>query len=174
MRFAGFWRRFAAYWIDALPILAVVTLVFYLFLGFDSKLERYLSRGHGDLEARWDFLVARNQIRNLSLALYLGYCGLMEASALRGTLGKRVMGLSVVNVDGSPLTFAQAAKRNSIKALSFLALGLGCLWVAWTRTKQGWHDKLAGTYVIRRSGEWTHAELGAALETGRFGASRDV
>ena len=171
MRFAGFWRRFAAYWIDILPITAAVALVFYVFLGFDSALERYLSRGVGDLQARRDFLVARNWIRDLSLALYFGYCGLMEASALRGTFGKWVMGISVVNMDGSPLTHAQAVKRNSAKVLSFLPLGLGCLWVAWSRTKQGWHDKLAGTYVVQRSGERARAEPGTAPDQREHGGS---
>jgi len=157
MRFAGFWRRLVAYWIDILPITMAVALVFYFFLGFDSTLDRYLSREKRDLDARWDFLVARNHIRNLSMALYLAYCGVMEASTLRGTLGKWVMGIVVVNTDGSPLTYAQAAKRNSTKALSFLVFGLGCLWVAWSRTKQGWHDKLAGTLVVQCSAEWLPA-----------------
>jgi uncharacterized RDD family membrane protein YckC len=116
MQFAGFWRRFAAYWLDALPITLIVVLVFYFFLGFDATLERYWSRGRGDVEARWEFLMARNRIRNTSMALYLAYCGLMEASALRGTLGKRLMGIEVVRGDGSPLTYVQAAKRNSAKA----------------------------------------------------------
>ena len=36
-----------------------------------------------------------------------------------------------------------------MKQVSFFALGLGCLWVAFDRNKQGWHDKVAHTYVVR-------------------------
>src|SRR5262245_18792621 len=150
MRFGGFWRRFAAYWIDTLPIVAVVAVVFYFFLGFDAKLERYLSRGPRDLDARRQFLGGRNDIRDLSLFLYLAYCAVMEASQLRGTVGKWIMGVAVVTEDGSRLTYTQSMKRNSAKIVSFLVLGLGCLSVAWSRSKQGWHDKLVGTYVVRR------------------------
>lgn len=152
MRYAGFWRRFVAYCLDALPITLFVSLVFYYFLGFDTTLDRYLSRKPGDLDAKREFIVSRNWIRNLSLTLYLAYCGLAEASLMRGTLGKWLVGIEVINTDGTSLTRTQAAKRNSAKALSFLALGLGCLWIAWSKNKQGWHDTLAETYVVRRSG----------------------
>ncbi len=33
--------------------------------------------------------------------------------------------------------------------LSILGLGLGFFWIMWDKRKQGWHDKLAGTLVIR-------------------------
>lgn len=36
--------------------------------------------------------------------------------------------------------------------VSMLFLGLGCIWVAFDSRKQGWHDKLAGTVVVRRKG----------------------
>ena len=36
--------------------------------------------------------------------------------------------------------------------LSLLPLGLGFLWIAWDQRKQGWHDKIAGTVVIRPEG----------------------
>ena len=153
MQFAGFWRRFFAYWLDAFPITVIVGAVFYFFLGFDTTLERYLNRKPNDHDARWEFLIARNQIRNLSLTLYFAYCALMEASSLRGTLGKWIMGIEVVNTDGSPLNYAQAVKRNSAKTLSFLALGLGCLCAAWSRNKQGWHDTQVDTFVVKRSRE---------------------
>jgi uncharacterized RDD family membrane protein YckC len=153
MRYAGFWRRFAAYWLDILPITAIVVVVYYTLLGFDATLERYRARGPGDVEGHLAFIETRAEIRNLSMALYLLYCGLAEASPLRGTLGKWLMGIQVVNLDGSPLTRVQAILRNSGKPLSFLIIGLGCLWIMWSRRKQGWHDMLADTLVVCRSGK---------------------
>jgi uncharacterized RDD family membrane protein YckC len=152
MQFAGFWRRFAAYWLDSLPITLLVGAFFYFFLGFDAKLHHYLARGFRDQQARAEFLDARNTVRDISLATYLVYCAVMEATALRGTLGKLLLGIEVVNSDGSALSFSQAAKRNLLKILSFLVCGLGCLWIAWSPKKQSWHDMLAGTFVVKRSG----------------------
>jgi uncharacterized RDD family membrane protein YckC len=151
MGFAGFWRRFFAYWIDVLPILLAVGGVFYLFFGFDETIRRYLHRGPGDLQARFDFLLQRNRIRNLALSLYLLYCGLMEASPLRGTLGKWITGIQVVGAGGRPLTAGQISLRNAVKPLSFLVFGLGCLRVAWSPQKRAWHDSAAGSYVTLRS-----------------------
>jgi uncharacterized RDD family membrane protein YckC len=151
--YAGFWRRFVAYWIDSLPITLVVAFVFYVFFGFDTALARYVERGPRDHEARQEFLTTRNLIRDVSMALYLAYSALADASPLRGTLGKRLVGIKVVRKDGSPLTLAQALHRNCAKVLSFLICGLGCLWVAWSPHKQGWHDMIAGTLVIQRTKE---------------------
>jgi uncharacterized RDD family membrane protein YckC len=150
MQHAGFWRRFVAYWLDALPITLLVALVFYVFFGFDATLERYLSRGPRDLEARQEFLTSRGLIRDVSMVLYLAYSALADASMLRGTLGKRLVGIEVVGKDGLPLTLPQALHRNAAKVLSFLVCGLGCLWIAWSPHKLGWHDMIAGTFVVRR------------------------
>jgi uncharacterized RDD family membrane protein YckC len=35
------------------------------------------------------------------------------------------------------------------QGMSFLVLGLGFLMIAFSREKQGLHDKIAGTYVVR-------------------------
>jgi uncharacterized RDD family membrane protein YckC len=148
--FAGFWRRFFAFWFDYIPITLMVALLFYFFLGFDAKLHRYLEGGPRDQAAREEFLAARNDVRDVSMLIYLGYCSVMEATALRGTLGKWALGMVVVHSDGKPLTFFQAVRRNAGKPLSFLVCGLGCLWIAWSATKQSWHDMLAGTFVLHR------------------------
>ncbi|MBL8797929.1 MAG: RDD family protein [Planctomycetia bacterium] len=160
MEFAGFWRRVVAYLLDIVPITLAVALAFYVFYGFDETLSRYLNRPPGDLDARRQFLVERNQIRNVALGLYLLYCGFIEASPLRATVGKWLVGIEVLDMNGQRLTYPQAAKRNSGKALSFLVFGLGCLWVAWSREKRGWHDYLAGTCVrVRRTDTEVPARL---------------
>jgi len=150
MEFAGFWRRFFAYWIDALPITLLVLASFYFFFGFDATLERYWQNGPRDPEARAQFLRERNQIRNLSLTLYFLYSALMEATPLRGSLGKYALRMEVVGPNGQGLHWTRALRRNFGKSLSFLVFGLGCLWVAWSRDKRAWHDYLAGSYVLVR------------------------
>jgi uncharacterized RDD family membrane protein YckC len=54
-----------------------------------------------------------------------------------------------------PRTLGPPAPQQAGRALSRvlrvdLAIGLGFLWIAFDDRKQGWHDKIAGTVVIRK------------------------
>jgi uncharacterized RDD family membrane protein YckC len=66
------------------------------------------------------------------------------------TIGGIVLKLKVVRLDGRPVTFSVALVRGLAAAFSSVVLFLGFLWIAWDRDKQGWHDKIAGTTVVRR------------------------
>jgi uncharacterized RDD family membrane protein YckC len=68
----------------------------------------------------------------------------------RTTVGGIVVGLRVARMDGKPVTFAVALVRALGGAFSMCVLFLGFLWIAWDRDRQGWHDKLAGTIVLRQ------------------------
>lgn len=65
------------------------------------------------------------------------------------TVGGIILGLKVVRVDGQPMPFTVALVRALGAAFSVVVLFLGFLWIAWDREKQGWHDQIAGTVVIR-------------------------
>lgn len=70
---------------------------------------------------------------------------------LRGqTLGKMAVGIKVVNASGSVPGLGRAALREIPgKILSTIAVCLGFLWVIWDERKQGWHDKIANTHVVK-------------------------
>ena len=65
------------------------------------------------------------------------------------TVGGIVLGLKVVRLDGGPVTFAVALVRALAAGFSIFVLFLGFLWIAWDKDKQGWHDKIAGTAVLK-------------------------
>ncbi len=65
------------------------------------------------------------------------------------TIGGIVLGLKVVRVDGQPLLWHVALVRALAGAFSAFVLFLGFLWIAWDKEKQGWHDMIAGTVVLR-------------------------
>jgi uncharacterized RDD family membrane protein YckC len=65
------------------------------------------------------------------------------------TVGGIVLNLQVVREDGQPLNFLAAFVRSVAALFSILALFLGFFWIGWDRQKQGWHDKIAGTVVVR-------------------------
>jgi uncharacterized RDD family membrane protein YckC len=60
------------------------------------------------------------------------------------------MRIKVVSVNGGNLTYGQAILREVLgKWLSGLFLNLGYLWTVFDSKKQSWHDKIAGSVVIR-------------------------
>jgi uncharacterized RDD family membrane protein YckC len=65
------------------------------------------------------------------------------------TIGGLVLKLQVVRYDGEPLTFLVSFVRGLAAAFSALVFFLGFLWIGWDRDKQAWHDKIAGTVVVR-------------------------
>ncbi len=65
------------------------------------------------------------------------------------TVGKMVMSLKVTKENGAKVSYSDALLREIAKYLSAAILMLGFLWVIWDKKKQGWHDKIAKTMVVR-------------------------
>jgi uncharacterized RDD family membrane protein YckC len=70
--------------------------------------------------------------------------------ALRGaTIGGIICGLKVVRLDDRQVDWTVAIVRALAGFLSFAVIGLGFIWVAFDDEKQSWHDKIAGTTIVR-------------------------
>jgi uncharacterized RDD family membrane protein YckC len=145
----SFVRRFLAYLFDVLPITLAVAFVFNAFWGLDEVV-RDRFQNPDDIGARVRFLFQRNLVRELSAALWIIYCALFEASRLRGSPGKFLQGLQVVNWNGEAISARQAWIRNGSKIISVSAVFIGFIWAAFDKHGQAWHDKIAQTYVVRR------------------------
>ena len=65
------------------------------------------------------------------------------------TFGKKIIKVKVVRMDGKVLTYRDAIIRYVCYFISAIPLGLGFFWVIWDEKKQGWHDKLAKTLVVK-------------------------
>lgn len=66
------------------------------------------------------------------------------------TFGKQFIGIRIVREDGKLLTYRRVLLRHVIGyPLSLLCGGLGIWWTLWDKKQQGWHDKLAGTLVVK-------------------------
>ena len=65
------------------------------------------------------------------------------------TIGGIVCGLKVVRLDGRPIDWPTATVRALGCFLSLAIAGLGFLWIVFDDGKQAWHDKIAGTAVVR-------------------------
>jgi uncharacterized RDD family membrane protein YckC len=83
-----------------------------------------------------------------AIAIYAAVMWKLKGS----TVGDIVFGLRVVRLDDRPLSWEAAIIRALGCFLSAAALGLGFLWIAFDPDKQAWHDKFAGTVVVRTKG----------------------
>jgi uncharacterized RDD family membrane protein YckC len=65
------------------------------------------------------------------------------------TIGGIIFGLKVVRQDGREMDWTSSIVRALACFLSLFVVGLGFIWIAFDAEKQGWHDKIAGTLVVR-------------------------
>ena len=64
--------------------------------------------------------------------------------------GKMAVKIKIVRMDGSSLGFGGVLLREIIgKFVSGLVIYLGYIWILFDDKRQGWHDKIAGTLVVR-------------------------
>lgn len=70
------------------------------------------------------------------------------------TVGGIICNLRLVRVDGSPLGPGDAVVRGLVGVLSLAAAGLGFLWILRDPEQQAWHDRIAGTFVVKVPREW--------------------
>jgi len=85
------------------------------------------------------------RIELLTLATYGAVMWKLKAS----TVGGIICGLQVVRLDGRPIDWPTAIVRALGCFLSLAVVGLGFLWIAIDSERQSWHDKIAGTVVVR-------------------------
>jgi uncharacterized RDD family membrane protein YckC len=137
MEKAGFLVRLVAYVIDAI-ILAVVDGILQAI--FVASAMRPDAGGGAMILAVIGYI--------LIIVWTFGYL-IYFWSTSGQTIGKKIMGLKVVTVDGGQLTAGKAFVRVIGYAISGIVIYLGFLWIIWDANKQGWHDKIAGTYVVK-------------------------
>jgi uncharacterized RDD family membrane protein YckC len=88
----------------------------------------------------------------LNTVVGLLYYGLLEGGPTGATIGKRVMGIRVVDATtGGPIGSGRGIGRYFARWLSAIPCLLGYFWMLWDDQKQTWHDKIVGCYVIRGS-----------------------
>lgn len=88
-----------------------------------------------------------------SIFVWLLYAPFLESSEVRATLGKKLMGIQVVNLDGTQLSFRSALIRNLIKIISGAVMCLGFIVALFTRKNQALHDLLSDTLVVQGESE---------------------
>jgi uncharacterized RDD family membrane protein YckC len=129
-QYAGFWVRFAAHLIDVIILWAVLGTLYIFFS-----------------------LAAGEAGSVVALSLYalisLFYEGYFLSRNWFATPGKKAMKLQVLDESHQHISFGVAMGRSLLKFVSAITFGIGYLMVAFTDKKQGLHDFMVKTVVIR-------------------------
>ena len=143
-KYAGFWIRFVAFIVDAIVLNIGASIILYpvvLMLGM-SMMDLLMS-GDGPTPS------GVGMIKLLGIAIPWLYFALLESSVWQATLGKKMLGLRVTGLDGNRISFLRATGRFFAKWLSGAILLIGYLMIAFTAKKQGLHDMIASTLVLK-------------------------
>jgi uncharacterized RDD family membrane protein YckC len=150
-KYAGFWRRFIAYMIDGCIITIVIFILAMIagiafFTGIMSGSNTSWILGINDPEQILSFTLWFWIFSTLINIAYFTYFH----GATGRTPGKSLLGVQVVSIEGTSISFGTAFLRSVGYMVSSLVFCLGFIWIGFDKKKQGWHDKIAGTVVIVR------------------------
>jgi uncharacterized RDD family membrane protein YckC len=146
-KYGGFWIRLVAHLIDSLILFMVNIAVFFALLFVYSLLFGGSSGSHDT-----GFLVIFILWLLFMVIFNWLYYAFQESSSRQATIGKQLMGLTVTDYGEKPISFWTATGRWAAKILSGLTLNLGYIMIGFTEKKQGLHDYLVHTYVIKKTG----------------------
>lgn len=135
MNFAGFWIRVLAYIIDIIP-LAIIGVLLALVSG-DPLIDTDPAAPIYGISDVIGLIIG--------IAYFVGF----ESSAYQATPGKMALGLIVTDSDGRRISPMRAVGRYFAKILSAMILLIGFIMVAFTERKQGLHDMIASTLVVK-------------------------
>lgn len=136
----GFWMRLLASIFDFLflNLISILLLAFWLSVLKGGKI-----------------MVSSELLLSLFMPYYfltiltsLSYYTILHGSKGQ-TLGKKIVGLKVVHISGRSLGFGQAFVRWVGYILCALSLSIGFFWIAFDKNKQGWHDRIANSFVVK-------------------------
>lgn len=140
---AGFWIRAVASLVDMLAIGLLESVLGSLLIRVGGMEPEFHSpEGRAIMLTVASFGVVLGYAYRV---FFIGYCG--------QTPGKMAVRIKVIRTDGTEAGYARAFLREVVgKFLSKIILGIGYLMVAIDPRKQGLHDKIADTYVIKLQG----------------------
>ena len=141
---AGFWKRYAATFIDG----GLLFVLAFCVLSSFSYTHQWDDDWFVWWIFRWVVIVAASWL----------YFALCESSSSQATPGKMAVGIKVTDMNGNRISFVRASERHFIKILSFLTCLAGYIMAAFTQKKQGLHDIIAGCLVVN-----THAPTRAEI-----------
>jgi predicted Zn finger-like uncharacterized protein len=139
MRYAGFWIRFAAKFVDGLVVAVLgYGLSFILTLPFAMAATRPETTG----------ILAAAGLQFLAQIIIPAAYSTFLIGKYRATLGKMACGLVVVTSDNENVSYPRAVGRHFSEMLSSITLSIGYIMAAFDKEKRALHDRICDTRVI--------------------------
>jgi uncharacterized RDD family membrane protein YckC len=137
--YAGFWPRAVAALIDTV-----------IMLGISMGINKLL--GVASFPSATQAAPSSDMIFS---ALFSMCCGFLYYSIIqgimKGSIGKHAMGLTLVDAKNfKQISIGQSVGRYMMSFISYFIFGAGIFSIIWNKKKQGWHDKTAGTVVVKK------------------------
>jgi len=149
VRLAGFFSRLLAFGLD-LMFISLINLV--VITGSGLIINFFFAGNFGGvpvIQAVVNTIIASSAWLMALFSTFFGFIYFIFFWVIAGfTPGKALLGLRVVRTDGRPVNLARAVLRLIAYLIAALPLFLGFIWILFDNRRQGWHDKIARTYVI--------------------------
>jgi uncharacterized RDD family membrane protein YckC len=142
--YAGFWIRVLATIIDRVILGVVLSPLFFIYVL--PAIIKGSQGGFDEDNPHFSFTIAPT-VWIIASVVCWAYEAVLTSSEWQGTVGKRVLGLKVTDLNGKRISLGRSTGRFFAKILSFAICYIGVIMVAFTERKQGLHDTLAGTLV---------------------------
>ncbi|WP_321324434.1 RDD family protein [Thiomicrorhabdus sp.] len=137
LEYAGFWIRVGASLIDTLILLLVTTPILLMIYGDNYWTSESILMG------TWDFIISY---------IFPAIAVIVFWTYKSATPGKMALKLTILDANtGQKPSTSQFIIRYLGYFVSTIPLCLGLIWVGIDKRKQGWHDKMAGTVVVRNT-----------------------
>lgn len=145
---AGFWRRLPAFLIDTI-FLQFLTEIIISPLKLTLDINETTFASIEDIIQNFDYFKIYIFFSILIYVLVSGFYFTFFYGSTGQSIGKKIMGIKVVPSKGGTMTYKKAFIRYAGYIISEIPFFMGFLWIAFDRDKQGWHDRIAGTYVVK-------------------------
>ena len=153
--YAGFWKRVAAYILDAIVLYIPNNLLIMRSMGDGAAQEavkQTMLTAPGDahvmMAAYSQYYATMSTPLIITAVLTWLYFAVCESSPWQATLGKLALGIRVTDLEGRRIGIGRALLRYLAKFLSAFIICIGFMMAGWTRRKQGLHDMLCSTLVL--------------------------
>jgi uncharacterized RDD family membrane protein YckC len=129
--YVGFWLRLVAFIIDCIVIVIASKILFG---------DRIVTMSGGSVSAQFDGIFIL--IPLLYVILFWKFFG--------ATPGKMILKMQIVSEDNKELSWKNVLMRAFGYFISAIVILIGFFWIGFDKNKQGWHDKIAKTLVIKK------------------------
>lgn len=145
---AGFWRRLPAFLIDTI-LLQILKVIILFPLKANLGIDETSFASIEDIIQDFESFVIYGFFSIIVYVIISGFYFTLFYGSTGQSIGKKIMGLKVVSAAGGAMTYKKAFIRYIGYLISEIPLFLGFIWIAFDKDKQGWHDKIAKTYVVK-------------------------